>query len=257
MTGGGSGIGRLIALLLASAGLDVFIVGRTVEKLERTASASQGNGTITPVTADIRDESAVEHAFDVAESTGPVSVLVNAAGGAFLAKAEDISPNGFVSVIGSSLTGAFHVIRRWAIPLLESEHNGTALVISSALAAREVPGAAHSSAAKAGLEALVRSLAVEWAPQGLRVNALAPGAFETAGATHGMWSDDRVRVATLKAIPMGRFGRPAELLGAAKFLLSEEASYITGATLVVDGGWSLSRHPFGSIYPSGTHGAQT
>ena len=133
--------------------------------------------------------------------------------------------------------------------MLESERSGCALVISSALGAREVPGAAHSSAAKAGLEALVRSLAVEWAPRGLRINALAPGAFETEGASQGMWSHDLVRAATLASIPMGRFGRLDELIGPAAFLLSRACSYMTGAVVTVDGAWHLSGFPFGSDYP--------
>jgi gluconate 5-dehydrogenase len=133
---------------------------------------------------------------------------------------------------------------------LEAGEPGAALLVSSALAAREVPGAAHSSAAKAGLEALVRSLAVEWGPRGLRINSVAPGAFETEGATEGMWSEPNVRGSALANIPMGRFGRPEELIGAAAFLVSQAASYVTGATLVVDGGWRLSNHPFGDVYPA-------
>jgi NAD(P)-dependent dehydrogenase (short-subunit alcohol dehydrogenase family) len=250
VTGGGSGIGRDISLLLANAGVEVHILGRRLDRLEHTARLTEAEGLITPHVADIRDPEQVERAFIAAEGTeGPVPMLINAAGGAFLAAAEDISPNGFAAVVSSSLSGPFNVIRRWARPLLESGTRGSATVISSALAAREVPGAAHSSAAKAGLEALVRTLAVEWGPRGLRINALAPGAFETEGATEGMWSDPNVRASTLARIPLGRFGRPEELFGAAAFLVSQAASYVTGAVLVVDGGWHLSEHPFGSIYP--------
>ena len=251
VTGGSSGIGRDVALLLAKAGVEVHVVGRRQERLEETVALA-GNGTsVIPHAADIRDPEAVEAAFVAAEAHGgPVELLVNAAGGAFLAAAEDISPNGFATVMASSVNGPFNVLRRWAWPLLEAGTPGSALMVSSALAAREVPGAAHSSAAKAGLEALVRSLAVEWGPRGLRVNALAPGAFETEGATDGMWSDPNVRGSALGNIPLGRFGRPEELLGAAAFLVSRAASYVTGATLVVDGGWRLSTHPFGDIYPT-------
>ena len=97
---------------------------------------------------------------------------------------------------------------------------------------------------------MIRSLAVEWGPRGLRVNALSPGAFSTEGADEGMWSNEAVRDAALSSIPLGRFGEPAELLGAAAFLLSRAATYVTGASVVVDGGWHLSPHPFGDIFPT-------
>ena len=250
ITGGGSGIGREIALLLADAEVEVHILGRRRERLEETVSMAVEGATVHSHVADIRDPDQVEAAFTSAEEiAGPVPLLINAAGGAFLAAAEDISPNGFATVLASSVSGPFNVLRRWAKPLLDEGVEGTAMLVSSALAAREVPGAAHSSAAKAGLEALVRSLAVEWGPRGLRVNALAPGAFETEGATEGMWSDPNVRGSALANIPLGRFGRPEELIGAAAFLVSQAATYVTGATVVVDGGWSLSNHPFGDVYP--------
>jgi NAD(P)-dependent dehydrogenase (short-subunit alcohol dehydrogenase family) len=250
VTGGSSGIGRDVALMLAAAGVEVHVLGRRLERLEETATLAGSAARVFAHAADVRDPAAVDAAFTAAEVEGPVDLLVNAAGGAFLAHAEDISPNGFATVLASSLTGPFNVLRRWALPLIAAGRSGSALMITSALAAREVPGAAHSSAAKAGLEALIRSLAVEWGPKGLRVNALAPGAFETEGATEGMWSEPNVRSAALAAIPMGRFGRPEELLGAAAFLVSQAATYVNGATLVVDGGWRLSGHPFGDVFPS-------
>lgn len=253
VTGGSSGIGRDVALMLAAAGVEVHVLGRRMERLEDVVAEAQGPGwgAVVPHAADIRDPEAVDAAFTAAEgSAGPVPLLVNAAAGAFLARAEDISPNGFAAVVGSSLNGPFHVLSRWARPLLAAAEPGTALMVSSALAAREVPGAAHSSAGKAGLEALVRSLAVEWGPRGIRVNALSPGAFSTEGADAGMWSDDHVRTAALDAIPLGRFGTTDELRGAAAFLVSRAGSYVTGESIVVDGGWHLSGHPFGTVFPT-------
>lgn len=251
VTGGSSGIGRDIALMLADAGVATYIVGRRLGKLEAVVEDASGPGRVVPLTADIRDAEAVDAALTAAEEDGgPVPLLVNAASGAFLSAAEDISPNGFATVVASSLNGPFNVLRRWARPLLDTGTPGAALMISSALAEREVPGAAHSSAAKAGLEALIRSVAVEWGGRGLRINSLAPGAFSTEGADAGMWSDDAVRTTTLANIPMGRFGTAEELRGAAAFLISAAASYVTGATLVVDGGWHLSPHPFGDSFPS-------
>ncbi len=250
VTGGSSGIGRDIALMLAEVGVKVYVLGRRIERLEDTVAMAP-DADITPLAADIRDPDGVDAAFAAAEEDGgPVPLLVNAAAGAFLAHAEDISPKGFGVVVSSSLNGPFNVLSRWAAPLIDAGHPGTAMLVSSALAAREVPGAAHSSAAKAGLEALVRSLAVEWGPKGLRVNALSPGAFSTEGADAGMWSDDHVRTAALANIPLGRFGTSDELIGAAAFLISRAATYVTGTTLVVDGGWRLSGWPFGDVFPA-------
>ncbi|MGW4340147.1 SDR family oxidoreductase [Rhodococcus koreensis] len=249
VTGGGTGIGRDIALMLARAGVTVEIFGRRLAKLEETATMAPG-ATVTPHVVDIRDADQVDQAFTAIElAGGPAPLLVNAASGAFLAAAEDISPKGFQAVVSASLTGPFTVLRRWALPLLDTGMPGSALFISSALAAREVPGAAHSSAAKAGLEALIRSAAVEWGPRGLRVNAISPGAFHTEGADEGMWSDPQVSGAALEQIPLGRFGAPDELRGPIALMLSRAASYITGETMVVDGGWHLSTPPFGMIFP--------
>jgi NAD(P)-dependent dehydrogenase (short-subunit alcohol dehydrogenase family) len=107
-----------------------------------------------------------------------------------------------------------------------------------------VPGAAHSSAAKAGLEALTRSLAVEWGRYGLRINIVAPGAVSTEGADEGMWSDEVVRERAQGGIPLGRFGTIDEIVAAALFLVSRQGAYITGSSIVVDGGWHLGDWPF-------------
>jgi NAD(P)-dependent dehydrogenase (short-subunit alcohol dehydrogenase family) len=151
------------------------------------------------------------------------------------------------------LNGAFLILRRWARPLIDAGSPGVATCVSSALGAREVPGAAHSSAAKAGLEALTRSLAVEWGRYGLRINIVAPGAVSTEGADEGMWSDDVIRERALGAIPLGRFGTVEEIVAATLFLVSRQGAYITGSSIVVDGGWRLGDWPF--MAPATTTGA--
>jgi NAD(P)-dependent dehydrogenase (short-subunit alcohol dehydrogenase family) len=246
VTGAGSGIGRAVALALAAAGVEVVAMGRRTEPLEETrrlAEASPGGVTVQP--GNVREESDVERVFGAAEARGPVPTLVHAAAGAFLSKAEDISPNGFRAVVDTGLSGAFLVLRRWARALIDAGRPGVATVVSSALGAREVPGAAHSSAAKAGLEALTRSLAVEWGPHGLRVNVLAPGAVSTEGADEGMWSDRAIHDHALAAIPLGRFGSIDEVVAAAMLLVSRQGAYITGSAIYVDGGWRLGDWPFG------------
>lgn len=246
VTGAGTGIGRAIALALCASGVDVVATGRRPEPLEETkALAADLPGSVTPVPGNIRDEADVDRVFTEAEAGGPVPMLVHAAAGAFLAGAEEISPNGFRAVVDTGLNGAFIVLRRWAVPLIESGQDGVATAVSSALGAREVPGAAHSSAAKAGLEALIRSLAVEWGRFGLRINVLAPGAVSTEGADEGMWSDPVIHDTALGAIPLGRFGSMEEVVAAAMLLLSRQGAYITGSAIYVDGGWRLGQWPFG------------
>jgi NAD(P)-dependent dehydrogenase (short-subunit alcohol dehydrogenase family) len=242
VTGGGSGLGRAIALALAAAGVHVTVMGRRLEPLEETRALS-GN-VIDIQQGSVRDEADVERVFSTAEQDGPVQLLVHAAAGAFLSYAEDISPNGFRAVVDTGLNGAFLVLRRWARPLIDAGKPGVAVCVSSALAHREVPGAAHSSAAKAGLEALTRSLAVEWGRYGLRVNTVCPGAVSTEGADAGMWSDDDVRERAERAIPLGRFGSTEEVVAATLLLLSRQGGYITGSAITVDGGWHLSGWPF-------------
>ena len=246
VTGGGSGLGRGVALVLAQAGVEVTVVGRRQEPLSETvALAAELPGEIHAAPGSVREAADLDRVFEAAEARGgPVQLLVHAAAGAFLAPAEQISPGGFRAVVDTGLNGAFLTLRRWALPLIDAGLPGVAVSVGSALGSREVPGAAHSAAAKAGLEALTRSLAVEWGRFGLRINVLAPGAVSTEGADEGMWSDPVVRDRAQGGIPMERFGTIDEVLACTAFLVSRQASYITGSTLVVDGGWGLRDWPF-------------
>jgi NAD(P)-dependent dehydrogenase (short-subunit alcohol dehydrogenase family) len=246
VTGGGSGLGRGIALALAQAGVEVTVVGRREEPLKATASLAEGlAGKVHAAPGSIREPTDLDRVFETAEARGgPVPMLVHAAAGAFLAPAEEISPGGFRAVVDVGLNGAFLTFRRWALPLIDARQPGVAVSVGSALGSREVPGAAHSSAAKAGVEALIRSLAVEWGRYGLRLNVVAPGAVWTEGSDEGMWSDPVVRARAERAIPMERFGTIDEVIACTAFLVSRQASYMTGSTLVVDGGWGLRDWPF-------------
>jgi NAD(P)-dependent dehydrogenase (short-subunit alcohol dehydrogenase family) len=241
VTGGGSGLGRAVAMALAGAGVDVTVMGRREEALRETARLAGGlPGAVHAAAGNVRDEADLDRVFgECEERGGPVPMLVHAAAGAFLAPAEKISANGFRSVVDVGLSGAFLTLRRWALPLIEAGQPGVAVSVGSALGAREVPGAAHSSAAKAGLEALIRSLAVEWGRFGLRINVVAPGAVSTEGAEEGMWSDPVIRRRVEAAIPLERFGTQGEVVATTAFLVSRQASYLTGAVIVVDGGWGL------------------
>ena len=245
VTGAGTGLGRGITLALAGAGVNVAVMGRRPEPLEETRElASELPGRVDVHPGSVRDEADVERVFAACEQAAPIQMLVHAAAGAFLSYAEEISPNGFRAVVDTGLNGAFLMLSRWARPLIGADLPGVATCVSSALGAREVPGAAHSSAAKAGLEALTRSLAVEWGRYGLRINVVAPGAVSTEGADAGMWSDDAIRERAQGAIPLGRFGTIDEVVAATLFLVSRQGAYITGSSIVVDGGWRLGEWPF-------------
>lgn len=243
VTGGGSGMGKAIALRLSRAGVTTYVVGRREETLAETVAAGEP-GKIIALVGDIRDPDGIDTLFATAEADGVVPLLVNAASGSYYSRAENITPRGFNAVVNASLNGPFFVLRRWARALLEAQTPGSAVMITSTFADREEPGVAHSVAAKAGLEALIRSVAAEWGDRGLRINAIAPGPFKTEGAA-ATWDDPADNDRTIAATALRRFGEVEEIADGAMFLLGGGSSYVTGSVLVVDGGWRLTPPPFG------------
>ena len=246
VTGGGTGICRGIALALASAGCDVGICSRQIEHLEPTVGeiARLGVGAIA-VPVDVRDGAAVEGAVShVAERFGRLDVLVNGAAGNFVCAAEKLSPNGFGTVVDIDLKGTFNVSRA-AFPYLRIR-GGAILNISATLQLLGTAGQAHASAAKAGVDALTRTLAVEWGPSKIRVNGLAPGPVDGTEGVRRL-TTDASRTLINEQCPLGRLATIEEVANAALFLCSDAASFITGVTLVVDGGlWLRSARAIGS-----------
>lgn len=249
VTGGGTGITGGVARALAEAGASVALVSRKLENLEPAAKAindahagSAKIGEAFAVAADVRNPDEVEKAIAAAvERFGKIDIVVNGAAGNFLAPAEALSPNGFGTVVDIDLKGTFNVCRAAFAQL--KEHQGQILNISATLHYLGTPMQLHVSAAKAGVDALTRNLAVEWGRYGIRVNGIAPGPIED---TEGMKRlvPEPVKEKLKRNIPLGRFGRITDIEKAALFLCSDAASFINGAILVVDGGQWLSAAKF-------------
>ena len=247
VTGGGSGIGRCVAHELASLGAHVVITGRKSEKLDRVlAEIIEDGGKAEAHAFDIRDEDAVRAAIAaIVARHGRVHGLVNNAGGQFPSPLAAISKKGFEAVVANNLTGGFLMMRETYLQSMQ-EHGG-AIVNMAADMWRGMPGMAHSGAARAGMVNLTKSAAYEWAPSGVRVNCVAPGWIASSGMdTYGGMT--RSLIPQLKKhVPVGRIGAEAEVSSVICFLLSAAASFVTGATVPIDGG-----SPLGSpLFPIG------
>ena len=238
ITGGGTGLGRAMALRSAELGARVFLAARREEPLRETAEEirKQG-GTAAWGMCDVRDFAAVEKAVEQAEKEiGPVTALVNNAAGNFVCPTERLSPNAFASVVGIVLHGSFHATlalgRRW----IKEKRPGTVLSILATYVWTGSGFVVPSACAKAGVLALTRSLAVEWARYKIRLNAIAPGAFPTEGAWARIIPSAEYAEHHRRRHPMQRFGRHEELANLAVFLLSPQAGYMNGDCVTLDGG---------------------
>ncbi len=230
VTGGGSGLGAEMARRFASLGAHVVVIGRRKEKLDEVVAQIGANATAH--SCDIRDFGAVQ---EVAASLGPVDGLVNNAAGNFLSAAEDLSSNGFKTVVDIVLNGTFHCTSAFGRKMIESR-KGSIVNIVTTYAWTGSAFVLPSACAKAGVLAMTRSLAVEWAAYGIRVNAIAPGPVPTEGAFSRLMPDPSLEEMARNRIPLKRFGTPREIADAATYLLSDGAGYVTGDCLTVDGG---------------------
>jgi NAD(P)-dependent dehydrogenase (short-subunit alcohol dehydrogenase family) len=237
VTGGGSGIGFAIAHRLARAGDHVVLASRDASRVETACRTLLDEGLACSAHAcDVRDPDAVRHLFDVA---GGLDVLINNAAGNFVCPSLELSPNGFRAVVESSLHGSFFCSQELARHVIERGTSGVILNLVATYAYSGAPGVVHSAAAKAGLVAITKTLAREWAPYGIRVNALAPGFVATDSARANILADPEAEERMHSLIALGRFADADEIAAAAAWLVSDEASYCTGAVLTVDGGRSL------------------
>lgn len=235
VTGGGTGITGGVARSFAEHGARIAIASRKTENLEAMKKLIEdGGGECFAVAADVRDFEAVQNAIaQTVEHYGRINIVVNGAAGNFLCAADQLSANGFGTVVDIDTKGTFNVCRAAFEELQKSR--GQILNISATLHYLATPMQIHVSAAKAGVDAITRNLSVEWGKHGIRVNGIAPGPIED---TEGMKRllPDALKEKITRKIPLGRFGRIADIENAAIFLASDGASYINGVTLVVDGG---------------------
>jgi NAD(P)-dependent dehydrogenase (short-subunit alcohol dehydrogenase family) len=251
VTGGGTGIGLAIARRLGALGAGVAIASRNAQHLEEGCEALSGAG-IDPlaVQLDVRDPEQVDEMVErTVKHFGSLDILVNNAAGNFICRAEQLSPNGWNSVIGIVLNGTFYCSRAVGNYMIGRKRGGSIVSILANYVWTGSPGTVHSAAAKAGVMSLTQTLAVEWAPHGIRVNAVAPGPIETAGAAQQLWNSPDAKERISSMIPAGHWGAPDDVANAVAFLVAPASSFITGEVLTIDGGTWLGRGTFGFLDP--------
>jgi NAD(P)-dependent dehydrogenase (short-subunit alcohol dehydrogenase family) len=245
ITGGATGIGNAIAREVARLGARVVLVSRKEEKLapavEQIRSETGRADAATFHALDVRDAEAVEAmAAKVESDHGQIDFLVNNAAGNFIVAAEELSVNGWNSVIGIVLNGTFYCSSAVGKRMIAKKSGGAILNVIANYAWTGGPGVIHSASAKAGVLAMTRTLAVEWARHKIRVNAIAPGPVDTPGAAARLFPDPMIMEGIRKTIPLRRFANLEEIANCATYILSDFASYMTGENIVIDGGQWLS-----------------
>lgn len=252
ITGGGSGLGLAMAKKFASLGSNIAICGRTEEKLRKAVKDIEEEGKEVSVkyyVADVRDYDRIKEMIgQITSDFGEMTGLVNNAAGNFLSASEDLSPNGFKAVVDIVLHGSFNCTHVFGNYLIDNEKEGN--ILNMVTTYSEDTGSAFvlpSACGKAGVLAMTRSLAYEWATYGIRLNAIAPGPFPTKGAWERLIPDEEAEKKFLSKIPAGRYGDKEELANLATFLMSDLAPYITGECVVIDGGERLSAGQFNFI----------
>ncbi len=237
VTGGGSGIGLEIARTLGELGARVAIGGRDPQKLDRARAELAASGaTVHAQTCDIREvDQVAAFVAGVRRALGEVSVLVNNAGGQFPVAAEALSPRGWDAVIRNNLNGTFYMTREVAVSCMIPARRGRIVNVIANIA-RGFPGMVHTGAARAGVENMTKTLAVEWAPHRIAVNSVAPGTVRTTGTDR--YPPELIESCRLRT-PLKRLGTPEEVAQLCAYLASDAASYVTGETWYIDGGAHL------------------
>lgn len=247
ITGGSSGMGKAMAKSFVNNGANVVITGRNKERLEETVQELQSsNGKIVPFQMDVRNH---EQALELVELThrefGSIDVLINNAAGNFICDAENLTVNGWNAVIDIVLNGTFYCSSAVGKYMINENIQGNIINIVATYARGGGPSVIHSACAKAGVLTMTETLAVEWGRRyGIRVNAIAPGPIEDTGGVEKLINLDFTKEKVMSGIPLGRFGLLEDIVNTANFLLSDEARYVNGVCIPVDGGQSLNQTPF-------------
>jgi NAD(P)-dependent dehydrogenase (short-subunit alcohol dehydrogenase family) len=249
VTGGGTGIGLAVARRLGQLGARIVIGSRNAANLE-SGTAELLHAGLDPLTVQV-DVRKPEQVDELVERTlkhfGRIDILVNNAAGNFVCRAEDLSPNGWNAVVDIVLNGTFYCSRAVGRQMIARGAGGAIVSILANYVWTGSAGTIHSAAAKAGVMSLTQTLAVEWAPHRIRVNAVAPGPIESPGAARQLWNTPDAVARITEMVPLKRWGKPEEVADAVAFLVSDHAGYITGEVLTVDGGAWLGRGTFGFV----------
>lgn len=248
VTGGSSGMGKGMATRFVEEGHQVVITGRNEEKLATVKDELMelNKGTVHTVSMDVRNTEDIDRMVEeTVETFGTIDGLVNNAAGNFVVAAEDLSYNGWNSVIDIVLNGTFYCSQAVGKYWMKEGIKGKILNMVATYAWDAGAGVVHSAAAKAGVLSLTRTLAVEWGTKyGIRVNAIAPGPIERTGGAEKLMLSPEMAEKAKQSVPLQRFGKPEEIAGLANFLFSDEASYINGEVVTMDGGQWLNQMPF-------------
>ena len=249
ITGGGTGIGLAIAKRLGGLGAILVFGSRNAANLERgSAELRRAGFDSLACQVDVRKPEQVDEMVHRAlHHYGRIDILVNNAAGNFISRAEDLSPNGWNAVVGIVLNGSFYCSRAVGRHMIERGKGGLIVSVLANYVWTGSAGTVHSAAAKAGVMSMTQSLAVEWAKYRIRVNAVAPGPIESAGAAKQLWNNKEAVERIASSVPLGRWGQASEVADAVAFLVSDHAGFITGETLTVDGGAWLARGTYGFL----------
>lgn len=254
ITGGGTGLGLEIGRAFARRGANLALVSRDPDHLEQGRTALEpelaAGRRIVTTSCDVRDVHGVRRTVrGLEEQLGRVDILVNNAAGNFVRPAEKLPEKAFAAVTDIVLNGSFNLSRAVGRSMIDRGDGGVILNVVATYAWTGGPGTVHSACAKAGVLAMTRTLAVEWARHGIRVVAIAPGPFTSRGAADRLWPSEELEERVRSSIPLGRFADREEVAGAAAWLVSDEAAYVTGECLTLDGGGWLGRGILGGDEP--------